>query len=233
VFLAGRSPEGEKIMSNWGDLFSFRPMKELAKYLSTYNMETQAIAVDGAHVYNIQSTGTKQCVINGIYIPALTADAELLITSDEITTMWAAGTEYSADDTVKYGNDMFVCLVDHKAVNRPMQGDGFWRALPNAAGYELADDYRIMLMVTAQADGTLGLWLASDPCAIGTAPTTKIPAFDPSVYCVVAFIDYANDAASAAVTFGDTDGGVAFGTDGTFYQVIGPVFPHPDNFINN
>ena len=64
-------------MSNWGNLFSYVSMKEFAKYLTTYNMETQTIAVDGTNIYNIQSTGTKQAVLDGVYINALAADAEL------------------------------------------------------------------------------------------------------------------------------------------------------------
>ena len=219
-------------MNNWGNLFSYKPTRELAKYLTTYNTESQVIAVDGTNIYNIQSTGTKQCTINGVFIPALTVDAELLITADEVTTLWVANTAYVADDEVKYGTGMFVCLTAHKGVSPPGNGPN-WRRLPDAAGYELADDFRIMLMVTAKADGTLGLWLASDPSAIGTVPTLKIPAFDPEIYCCVGLIDYANDAASAAITFGDTDGGVDFGTDGTFYQVIGPVLPFPSNIDKN
>jgi len=227
--------------NNWGSKFSHVHMKHLAAFMTTYNMATQTIAVDGTNVYNIQSTGTASCVINGVYIPALTADAELLITSDEITTAWAAGTAYSADTTVYTGTaasssvKYWKCLVAHTSTEntKPTDGDSNWQALPNLAGQELADDYRILIMVTADADGTLGVWRASDDTAIGTAPTPDVPYFDPSVYCVVGWIDYANDAASAAVTFGDTDGGVDFGTDGTFYQQIGPVFPSVANLPKN
>lgn len=222
-------------MSNWGNLFNFVPMKEFAKYLSTYNMESQTIAVDGVNAYNIQSTGTGQAVLNGVYINSLAADAELLITDTEVTTQWAGNTVYAVDDEVVVGapnGDMFKCLIAHTS-ELPPGGDANWQRIPNLAGYELADDFRLLIMVTAEADGTLGVWVASDPSAIGTAPTPKIPAFDPSVYVVVGFIDYANDAASAAVTFGDVAGGVNFGTDGTFVQVVGPIFPDITNVPKN
>ena len=146
-------------MSLWGNLFSHVPMRELAGYLTTYNMDTQTIAVDGTNVYNIQSTGTGQCVINSAYINSLTVDAELLITDGEVTTQWAGNTAYSADDEVVVGTpngEMFKCLVAHTSVHTPKQGDGFWQAIPNLAGYELADDFRLLIMVTAEADGTLG-----------------------------------------------------------------------------
>lgn len=221
--------------SNWGNLFSYISMKELAKYVTTYNMDTQTIAVDGTNVYNIQSTGTGQAVLDGDYINSLTVDAELLITDGEVTTQWAGNTAYTADDEVVVGTpngEMFKCLVTHTSAIPPGQ-DEKWQRIPNLAGYELADDFRLLIMVTAEADGTLGAWVASDASAIGTAPTPKIPAFDPSVYVVVAFIDYANDAASATVTFGDTDGAGDFGTDGTFVQVLGPIFPDITNLPKN
>lgn len=223
-------------MSLWGDLFSHIPMRELAGYLTTYNMGTQVVAVDGTNVYNIQTTGGAQAVLNGDYINALAADAELLITDTEVTAQWAGNTAYSVDDEVVVGapnGEMFKCLVAHTSVHTPKQGDGFWQALPNLAGYELADDFRLLIMVTVEADGTLGVWVASDAIAIGSAPVPKIPVFDPSVYCVVGFIDYANDAASATVTFGDTGGGSDFGTDGTVVQVLGPIFPDSSLMVKN
>ena len=56
---------------NWAGLFNHRAMKDLAAYLTTYNMETQAVAFAAA---DPATTGTKQCVINGVYIPSLTAE---------------------------------------------------------------------------------------------------------------------------------------------------------------
>lgn len=176
-------------MGNWNTQFGHGPMRALAEYVTTYNMASQTIAVDNANTENIQSTGTGACVINGVLINSLTADAELDISAD--TTAMTTG--YSAT---------------------------------NAVGTTLADDYERFYCVLADADGTLSIWLAGDAAAIGGSAVCKIPAFDPNTYVCVATILYANDAASASVTVGtDTD----WGTDGTFYQMIGPVFPHPDN----
>ena len=57
--------------------------KEVMAYLSTYNMATQAVAVDGTNIYNVQTTGGGACSINGVLIPALAADAELLLATEE------------------------------------------------------------------------------------------------------------------------------------------------------
>jgi hypothetical protein len=227
--------------NNWGSKFSHVAMKQLASFLSTFNQVDQTIAVDGANVYNIQSTGTGDCTINGVYIPSLPVDAELLITDTEVTTAWAANTEYSVDDEVYFGAPdgegvmYYKCLKAHTSdLNIPPAYDKtVWQDIPNLAGQALADDFRILIMVTAEADGTLGVWRASVDTAIGTVPVAVIPYFDPSVYCVVGFIDYANDAASAEVIFGDTGGGVDFGTDGTFTAQIGPVFPAAANLPKN
>ncbi len=160
--------------------FGGEGLRSVVSYLGTMNYESQAIAAD-ANVYDIQSTGTKSCMINGVYIPALTVDAAFPVLGSKIN------------------------------------------------GLELADDKERWFAVFATAAGTLEIMAAGDAADIGGNAVLKIPAFDPTTYVCLAVILYANDAASAAVTFGATDGGVDWGTDGTIYQVIGPVFPHPDN----
>lgn len=169
----------------WGKRFTKKAAQDLAAYMASYNMESQAVAVDGVNTENLQTTGTKPCMINGVFIPSLTADAELDISADP---------------------------------------DG------DAVGTTLADDFERYYIVLAKADGTISLWLAGDAAAIGGNAVLKIPAFDPSTYCALAVILYANDAASASITIG-TDGD--WGTDGTITQLTGPVFPHPDNFDEN
>ena len=236
--------------SNWGDLFQYVGMKDLARFLTTFNMVSQQIAVDGVNVYSIQSTGLQDCTINGVYIPALPADAELIINTDQAapTDEWdllaAAGvTTCAVDDEVYTGTlqgvdqKFYKCLVAHdlRYGTEPAENPQLWQALPNLDEMELTDDFRLWIMVTAESDGTLGCWIASDAhVAIGTTPTLKIPYFDPSVYCVVAIIDYRNDAA-ATVTFGEAAGNGTFTDtdDAWIQQVVGPVFPHPDFLPKN
>ena len=225
----------------WGSKFSYVAMKQLAAFLTTYNMADQALLDDGTNVYNIEITGTGACCINGVYIPSLTANTEELLTAQEVTTAWAANTVYAAGDEVYFGGagasgvKYYKCLTAHTSdLNVPPAHDKtIWQDLPNLAGQEIADDIRILIMVTAESDGSLGVWRASADTAIGTVPTPDIPYFDPSVYMVVGWFDYANDAASAAVTFGDTGGGSDFDADGTPTQQIGPVFPSAANLPKN
>ncbi len=57
--------------SNWGKRFSYVAMKHFAKYMATYNMETQTIAVDGSNIYNIQSTGTGHVSYTYLTLPTI------------------------------------------------------------------------------------------------------------------------------------------------------------------
>ena len=226
--------------NNWGDKFSHRAMMDLARFLTTYNMVSQTCAAD-ANDWDLQTAGGGDCTINGVYIPALAADPALDINVDQVapSNAWAQNTVYAVDDEVYTGTlagadqKFWKCLKAHTASFEAPGQDDKWQAIPNLDGMQLADDFRLYIMLTVEADGTLGAWIASAHSAIGTVPTLKIPYFDPAIYCVVGLIDYANDAESGTVTFGLNAGAVLFSTDGTFHQVIGPVFPHPDNMPKN
>jgi hypothetical protein len=235
--------------SNWGDKFSHIAMKDLARFLSTYNMVTQTLAVDGTNVYNIQSGGGGDCTINGVYIAALAADAELLHATEGAapSAAWAANTSYSADDTVYTGtltnvNQMFwKCLKAHKSMHG-LEPDGnrnqnLWQAIPNAYGISMVVDATINVMVTAESDGTLGIWTACIVQGAGNAqPALIVPYFDPAIYCVVAFIEIDNTTNAATNIYGAAGTGagyITYATDGTFLQVIGPVLPHPTNMPVN
>jgi hypothetical protein len=226
----------------WGSKFSYVAMKQLAAFLTTYNMADQALLDDGTNVYNIEITGTGACCINGVYIPSLTANTEELLTAQEVTTKWLPNTVYAADTEVYFGGagaagvKFYKCLLAHTSDENvpPANSKTMWQDLPNLAGQEVADDFRVLIMVTAESDGSLGIWRASVDVAKGTVPTPDIPYFDPTIYMVVGWIDFANDTAGTAVTFGDTGGGVDFDSaDGVFTQQIGPVFPSAANLPKN
>lgn len=72
--------------------------KEIIDFLSTYNMATQAIAIDST-AQDIQSTGLAPVVIDGVLIPALPADAALDVSADAVGD--AAGT-IIADGSEQY-----------------------------------------------------------------------------------------------------------------------------------
>lgn len=154
--------------------------KKIMAFLGTYNMASQAVAIDETNTENIQSTGTAPVMLNGALIPALAADAEL---------------DISADTT----------------------GD--------ATGTVIADSNEQYFAVMADADGVLSVWVAGDAATTGSA-TCQIPDFDPETYCCVGVMKI--DASGADFTVGTTalTGRVAF------YQMVGPVLPHPDNMDN-
>lgn len=67
--------------SKWGAHFKYSPLKQHVEYTTTYNMDSQTLAIDGSNAENIQSTGGGQAVLNGNFIPSLAADAELDISA--------------------------------------------------------------------------------------------------------------------------------------------------------
>ena len=172
--------------TNWGKKFVTEAAQQLASYSATMNYESQAIAIN-SNAENIQSTGTKQCMINGVYIPVLAADAEL---------------DISADTTTITG-------------------------MTNAVGISIADGYDQYFLILAKADGTLSMWKAGDAALLGTA-TIKVPAYDPETYVAVATALIVNNSGNALIV-----GTTALTGDITFYNVIGPLYPHPDNLKRN
>ena len=240
--------------SNWGDLFSHRPMKDLARFLTTYNMASQTIAAD-ENVYDIQSTGTGICTINGVFIETLTVDAAYPIATaqaapTETTESWqllidAGVTTFAVDDEVYTGTltgvsqKFYKCIEAHKGIEgtNPAENTNLWQAIPNAHNLALAIDETFMAMVTAEADGTLGVWIACIVLGASNAmPALIIPYFDPSVYCVVAFMEIDNTTNADTNSYGAVGTGAGYIThasDATFHQVIGPVFPHADNMPKN
>ena len=201
------------IDNNWGDKFSHRPMQDLARFVTTYNGATQTVAVDGSHDYSIQTAAAAPAMINGIYIPTLTADAELVIAVDTphptaTTESWPlladAQTSFVADDEVYTGTlagidqKFYKCLSAHVGMGRdlykPEDRPDLWQAIPNADGLILDDDETCWVMITAESSegtlGQLGIWIASTELGTSTAEPTnglRVPFFDPAYYVVVAF----------------------------------------------
>ena len=175
-------------------LFNYRPMKDLAGFLTSYNCATQVVTFyDDGDDNDLTDTGTAMCAINGVVIPSLTQDAQMVIASDET-------------------------------------GD--------APDVDIGDDKAQYVAILADEDGTLSIWLAGD-CSDFNGETQdtidvgvlKMPSFDYETYVCLAVAVYNNDAAASAVGIGDDD--CDWNTDGTFYQILGPVFPHPENIDLN
>jgi hypothetical protein len=236
--------------SNHGDKFSLLAAKEFARFMTTYNMVSQAVVEHGSVTWDLKTTGTGDCTINGVYIPSLTVNTAHDISVDQAaptttTEDWslvdqAAGTKsWAVDDECYTGvittvnQKFYKCLIAHDLApgTEPEHRKDLWQDIPNADGYSLANDFRCWTMITADSAGLLGVWIASTVAtAIGVGATLVVPYFDPAVYCVIAFGEYANDAGSTAIVFGASGD---WSTDGGLIQVIGPVLPHPDNMPNN
>ena len=216
--------------------FNYKPMRELVRYLSTYSFGTQAVAIHGAQAENILSIGDAGIMIAGnIYV--CDNDDELDISGDTegTETGWATATIYTVGLARSNGPDTrrYVCIKAHTSSANDEPGDSadwgeYWKDSPNdavnAVGVETQDHYDRYFLITAKSDGVLTVWLAGDEASVGTA-VLKIPQYDPEFYCPVCIALLVNDTAAATHTFGDTD----LTSDVTYYQVMGTVFPHPDN----
>ena len=69
--------------NNWADRFGNKGLSALAGFMSTYNVATQAVAFANE---NCATTGGAACFINGVYIPALTAETATDWDSDTAST---------------------------------------------------------------------------------------------------------------------------------------------------
>lgn len=223
--------------------FSHKAAITLAEFSMTMNMATQAFAVDGANAENVQTTGGGHCVINGVHIASLTADAELDISADTQLTAWATGQSYTSVD-VRYVEDgngnkqWYKCIASHTsaAANKPGQKDSintngwkdYWtessNRCENAVGDVVPTLYSAYYLCLADAAGTLTL-VKAGPTALDAAVELQIPQFDPSIFVAIGTLKID----SAGFTLGTTStAGIS-----TFAQLIGPVYPHADQLDKN
>lgn len=73
-------------MSDLSPLFNYRPMKDLANYLSSYNNSTQAVALKTAGSDpDIKTTGTGQCVVSGVHVASLTVQATIDLSEADVS----------------------------------------------------------------------------------------------------------------------------------------------------
>ena len=94
---------------------------------------------------------------------------------------------------------------------------------------EVTDAYEMNYLILANAIGVLSVWQAGVQ-AVTAASILKIPTFDASLYVGLAVLLWDNDDGSADANLGDA--AADLNTDGTFVNLIGHIFPHPDQFAN-
>lgn len=238
------------VATDFAEKFSFKNMKILMEFLSTYNMESQAVAID-ANAMDIQTTGTAIAFINGQPV-TIAEDAALDISADTEgdETAWAKDTVYAVGDVRKDSKDMrYLCVLAHTSRdgsdsnyinNQPGNSDNwarYWEQRDhdavNASGTIITDDYQQWFIILAKKDGTISLWEAGDQAITTTGAECKIPFFDSKTYVAIGLLHIlaAVDAGTDFVV-GTTSLAEATCID-TFINLTGPVFPHPDNWDKN
>ena len=184
-------------------LYSHRHVRDFARYMTSQNNATQAVAAKGAGTNpHFQSTGGAQCIIDGTLVTALTA----------ITTL-------------DMSNAAVALPIEYPLANR---ADG-----PQPlAGKVVADDGQFYLLVTSGVDGGDGdsyaYWAHDNLTAEDdAAPTLAVPYYSPA-QLTIGLILYDNDGTSGAFTIGTTN---VVANDDTYYQLIGPnLLPAPTNW---
>lgn len=230
--------------------FSYKNMKSLMEYLSTYNMESQAVAID-ANAEDIQTTGTAIAFINGQPV-TIAEDAALDISActEGTETAWATATSYAVGDVRKDSKDMrYVCILAHTSRdgsssdyinNEPGNSDNwarYWEQRDhnavNASGTSITHDYEQWFLILALKTGVISLWEAGAEALHTVGAECKIPQFDPKTYVAIGLLHITSEVnAGTAFVVGTTSLAEASCED-TFINLTGPVFPHPDNWDKN
>ena len=235
-------------LASWDKFFNYGPMKLFTRYMQTFNMETEVVSGDD-NVYDIESTGTKGIMLNGvIYTAAVDAAMDISAGADSSTgnrevvkAAWATATAYVIGD-IKWNDGVrYRCIQAHTsgATTEPGAGDiwaAYWVASPHEAvwpnGTSIADASERWFLVTSEYDGTLGIWEAGDSALTTAGAIFKCPVYCPFTYAPVAAVLYANSAGDTAADLVGSGTTADFDTYGTFIQLTGPVLPHPDNMEN-
>ena len=220
--------------------FSNRIMKDLVGFSTSYVQSSLDVDIDDSNAEDIESNNTPVALLNGTVIPALPADLALVIANSLQGTIWLTAQSYTAD-MVRYVEDangrieMFVCILAHtsSATNKPRAFSGQWEAYwkPSSAtartavGATVASGKSRYFLVTAEADGTLGVWLAGDAATDGSE-TFDMPNIETEIFIPVAALHVDSN-----TTF--VLGTTALTNLYTVYNFAGPVYPKALNRDRN
>jgi len=233
---------------------SHKVMAQMARYLATYNTESQVLTQD-ATTTDVQTTGTKVAFFDGNPIK-VAADAAMdpAAETNESVTAWANNTSMSLNGinsaNSQRGSDLrYRCILAHTSntlENAPDIGtkwETYWVREPhnaytaNAATVN-AGNTRAFLFL-ANRSGTISTALCGDDANSTTGFTLKIPHFDPFTYVPLGFYwavnadgdNYADPANGDQFVFGTNDfnSGNETNITGNFHNLTTPIFPHIDN----
>ena len=184
-------------------LFSHKAMRDLARYLSSSNSASQAVAAKAAGSDpDFKTTGTAQAVIDGAFVASLTAQATIDMSDAAVAEPLA-------------GN-----ITGNTGAPSPL------------AAKIVADNGQFYLLVTSEADGTPHVYWAHTNlvAADDVAPTLKVPYYSPDE-CVIGLILYDNDGTAGAFTIGTTN--VVAADDTYYQLIGPSLLPHVDNWDKN
>ena len=229
----------ESIVNEWEKTFNYTGAAKLAAYLMTHNGSTQAVAVDDGTASFVQTTGGGCFTLNGVPRAAMSADAAN-VNTEVAYAAWATGTAYLAtasaptsktevtqaesDGTVHYA-----CILAHtsSAATEPGVGaswSSYWRKLDRFAVDAQADVIAAgdakWYLICADVGGFLKVFKAYD-----SDNALQIPCYDPTRYVAVGLM-YADHSSGAADFVIGTTLQSADNHTATYYQVVGPCFPH-------
>jgi len=152
--------------------------------------------------------------------------AEMLMAFANTYNIATQAVAFAAADPATTGTAM--CYIDGVLIpSLTVEDDADWSSDTStisvegdAEGFVVPDTYSQYLAVFADADGRLRIDLAGD-LALDADVECKIPMFDPSTYVCIAIVLIDGN----GCTLGTTN----INALATVYQVVGPVYPHPDN----
>jgi hypothetical protein len=225
--------------------FSHKAAQTLAEFSMTMNLETQAVAKANADMAN---TGAKEMLLAGA--PVLNIqDAALDISADRQLEEWETATAYTATATrvdVRYVADInghkqwFKCILAHTsaAANKPGQPDHvnatwrtYWtessnRAVAARGTVTAATGYTRHYLCLCDVLGVMTTVIADNGYQLDADSEIQIPQFDPEIFVALAILTLD---ATGSSTWGTTDDNAQV----TIRQLLGSVYPHPDQVDNN
>ena len=239
---------------NLRESFSHKVMAQMARYLATYNTESQVLTQDATST-DVQTTGLKVSYFDGAAIK-VAADAAMDPAAEvnESVTAWANNTSMSVaglnSANSQRGSDLrYRCILAHTSnalENQPELGtkwEQYWIREPhncpvaNAATVNAGNTR--MFMFLAARDGTITTAVCGDDANSTAGFQLKIPHFDPFTYVPLGFYhvinadgdNYADPANGDQFVFGTNDfnSGNETNITGAFMNLTTPIFPHLDN----